>query len=364
MGAGRHEVAVPSKARDRAKLYTFAIPGLLVATGAGALEIHGAFSVAPQIVTEDRNSPAYGLSDTPRRSGRNDLELKLQEGGFNAQGILRQTVAEGQRPGYHGIANQFYYDGQITPGLGWTVGRKVMPWGVGFGFKPLDVVQREDRRGVNLPPLVGVPLVALERYTATDAWTLAWTRPGENQGESDYRDPGLALRWYRLAGSDDLHGVLRISQRRRLEAGFGATRVIGEEWSLYGAALYQARGPVRPDGSFDGAGVKALAGLQWTGESGISVLAEAWHDADAINVPRGNLLLRLAWDDRDGFKPYAEMLLTPGDGGRVYTAGAAREGNRNRIALGLRQFGGAADSAYGRSPTWRVLWAEWRLALF
>lgn len=332
---------------------TFILLGL-ASTTAGALETHGTLTIAPQYAAENYSS-------------RNDLELRMQEGGFNAQGILRQEVAEGQRPDYHGIANQIYYDGQIDAGLGWTIGKKAMPWGVGFGFKPLDVIQREDRRGINPPPLVGVPLVAIERYTATDALTLAWTRPGENAGETDARDPGLALRWYRLAGSDDLHSVLRISERRRLEAGFGATRVIGEEWSIYGAALYQQRGPMRPDGRYDDAAIKAVVGVQWTGESGTSVLAEAWDDPDAPLVrltPRENLLLRLAWDDRDGFKPYAELLLTPRDGGHVVSVGASREGNRNRFSLGLRQFGGNDNSAYAQAPVRRVIWAEWRLALF
>ena len=327
----------------------------LVSTTAGALETHGAIVVAPQ------------TDDSSQDSSRNDIELRAQEGGFNAQGILRQHVADGQRPEYHGIANQFYYDGQITPGLGWTVGKKVMPWGVGFGFKPLDVIQREDRRGINPPPLVGVPLVAVERLTDTDAWTIAWTRPGENAGETDSLDPGLALHWYRLADGDDLHGVVRISQRRRLEVGFGATRVIGDEWSIHAAALHQDRGMARPDGGFDRAGIKSVAGLQWTGESGTSVLAEAWHDPDgplSTRTPRENLLLRLAWDDRDGFRPYLDLLFTPSDGGRVYTVGASWQGNRNRFTLGLRQYSGRADSAYARAPIKRVIWAEWRLALF
>jgi hypothetical protein len=334
---------------------TFALAGLLAAPTAAALETHGALVVAPQ------------AADSSQHSSRNDLELRAQEGGFNAQGVLRHAVADGRRPEYHGIANQFYYDGQITPGLGWTVGKKVMPWGVGFGFKPLDVIQREDRRGINPPPLVGVPLVALERYTGTDALTLAWTRPGENGGETDARDPGLALHWYRLVGGDDLHGVMRVSARRRLEAGAGLTRVVGEEWSIHAAALYQERGPMRPDGHYDDAALKAVAGLTWTGESGISVLAEAWDDPDAPLVrltPRENLLLRLSWDDRDGFKPYTELLLTPRDGGRVVSVGASWEGNRNRISLGLRQYGGRDDSAYARAPIRRVIWAEWRLAIF
>jgi hypothetical protein len=397
---------------------------MLLAAAVGAVETHGAITVAPQFVTEDRDSPYYvgpPTVDTPRRSGRNDIELKLQEGGFNAQGILRQQVADGNRPEYHGIANQFYYDGQLTPGLGWTAGKKVMSWGVGFGFKPLDVIQRENRRSINPPPLVGVPLVAVERFTENDAWTVAWTRPGQGAGERDDCDPSVALHWYRLADGDDLHGVMRISRRRRLEAGIGATRIIGDEWSIHGAALYQQRTWQRTNqliadgGTFaavdpmaekaSGGGVKAVAGVQWTGESGWSVLAEAWYDADAYrrrdwqaldaltarqralegaapataidgnvawssqaflatNLLRENVLLRLAYDDRDGFKPYADLLLTPSDGGRVYTVGASWEGNRQRFTLGLRQAGGGADSAYAQAPIKRVLWTEWRLALF
>ncbi|MBU1237572.1 MAG: hypothetical protein KJ634_08730 [Gammaproteobacteria bacterium] len=405
-----------------------ALLALLLSGTAAAVEIHAAISVAPEY--RARNDASSYLTDATAaeiatRSSRQDIELRLQQGGLNAQGTLRQQVANGSSPEYHGVANQFYYDGRIADGLGWTVGKKVLSWGVGFGFKPLDVVQREDRRSVNAPPLVGVPLLALERFTGSDAWTIAWTRPGQGDGDINNdggeRDSALALHWYRLAGDNDVHGVLRVSPRRRLEAGFGATRILGDEWAIHGAALYQRRGWRRTNALLDdggalaatdpmmyaahGGGVKSVAGVQWTGESGISLLAEAWYDADAYregdwraldaltaqqlalrgvapaaaidgniawssqaflasNLLRKNVLLRLAYDDRDGFKPYGELLVTPGDGGRVLTLGAVWEGDRQRYTLGARQVGGAADSAYAQAPIKRVIWAEWRLAVF
>lgn len=387
-------------------------------------EFHAALVLAPQWLSEKTNSPYYvgpPTVDTPQRSGRNEIELRLRRGGFNAQGVLRQEVAKGHQPEYHGVANQIYYDGQITPGLGWTMGKKVMSLGVGFGFKPLDVVQRENRRSVNPAPLVGVPMLALERYTETDAWTVAWTRPGQHKGETDSRDPGLALRWYRLAGGDDLHAVLRASQRRKLEVGVGIAHVGGDEWLLHAAALYQRRA-WQPTSQLietgetiaiadpmierdNGSHAKAVLGAQWTGSSGVSVLAEAWYDGDAYrkqdwqaldeltarqrtlsnsvpteaidgnvawssqaylatNLLRDNVLLRLSYDDREHFKPYAELLTTPSDGGCVYTIGGDWVGDRNRFSLGLRQLGGNARSAYAQAPIRRVLWAEWRLALF
>jgi len=397
---------------------------LALALPARAAEFNASLSVAPQVAS-DRTASLYyvGPPTLPahNRSTRQDLDLRLREGGFNAQGTLRWQAAQGAKPERHGVMNQFYYDGELGGGLAYTAGKKVLSWGVGYGFRPLDVVQRENRRGVNLPAPVGQSLLAVERFDATDAWTLAWVRPGAGGGATDAEDGSLAFHWYRLADGDDLHAVARVSHRRGIEAGAGFTRVVGDEWSFHGAALYEGRyrktlNRLAENGGTLAAadpmtesqkhhGIKAVAGLQWTGESGWSAIAEAWYDADAYSraewqrldaltarqralagfapaaaiagnvgwsstaylattLLRENLMLRLAYDDRDGFKPYAELLTTPRDGGRVLTLGAAYEGNRQRVAGGLRQLGGAADSAYARAPLKRVAWIEWRIALF
>ena len=291
---------------------------------------------------------------------RADLEYRAQTGGFNVQTILRREVADDGPEANRGVVNQLYYDGQWSPGFAWTVGRKLLPWGVGFGFKPLDIVQREDRRAANPPPLVGVNVIAVEHFTADSAWTLVWSHPGAGREA----DPGLALHGYRLIDGDDLHTVLRLSPQRRLEAGVGMTRVVGDEWSLYGAVLYQRRGSTTTAADD---GFKAVAGVQWTGDSGFGLLAETWHDPEAPllrHTPANNLLLRLSWDNRDGFKPYTDLQLTPIDHGRVVTLGAAWEGDRQRLAVGWRILGGPAEAAFAHSPIRHLAWVEWHLALF
>lgn len=402
----------------RAALLTAAL-----ALPAQATEINASVALAPEAAAPNRASPYFvGPPAVPLRGSRQDLELRLREGGFNAQGTLRWQAMQERTPERRGIVNQAYYDGEFGSGLGWTAGKKAMSWGVGFGFKPLDVVQRENRRDVNAPALVGTPLLAVERFTATEAWTLAWARPRDTVGADASRDSSLALHWYRLAANgDDWHAVARISHRRRVELGAGATRVVGEAWSLYGAALLTGRtrrlvnALAENGGLFAAAdpmaaavgrnGIKAVAGAQWTGASGWSTLVEAWYDADAYsraqwqrldaltarqralvgiaptsailgnagwssqaylapNLLRENLLARLSYDNRDGFRPYAEWLATPRDGGRVLTFGASVEGDRARTAFGVRLLGGATDSAYARAPIRRVGWIEWRLALF
>jgi hypothetical protein len=317
-----------------------------------AAEQHAAITLAPV---------HYSGAAVDGSGLRADLEYRAQADGFNLQATLRREAADDQPDASRGVVNQIYYDGQWSPSFAWTIGRKALPWGVGFGFKPLDVVQREDRRAANPPPLVGVNVIAVEHFTADSAWTLAWSHPGAGRDA----DPGLALHGYRLIDGDDLHTVLRLSSQRRLEAGAGMTRIIGEQWSLHGAVLYQQRGGTMAAAAADA--IKAVAGVQWTGDAGLGILAEAWHDPEAPLVrhaPANNLLLRVTYDDRDGFAPYAELLVTPTDGGGVLTVGAAWQGDRQRLTLGLRQTGGRSGAAYSAAPIRRTIWAEWHLAIF
>ncbi len=388
-----------------------------------AFELNANLFVAPEYHDDNRGSPYYvGPPMVPRQypASRQDLELRVQERGAFVQSTLRWQVAHGREPEYHYIANQFYYDGSFGEGLNWTAGKKVLTWGVGFAFRPLDVMQREDRRKVNQPALVGLPLLALEHFTASDAWTAAWVNPARGEDDSDRRDEALALRWYRFDGNDDVHAVARFSRKRKVEVGIGATRVVGDEWSFHGAALYERRytktlnALTENSGLFAFAdpmteevkhnGIKAVAGAQWTGKSGWSALAEAYYDADAYsrdewrrlddltsrqimaahfappsavagniawssqaylntNLLRENVLLRLAYDDSDGFKPYVELLATPRDRGMVLTAGFAYERDRQRFSGGVRTLGGAGNSVYARAPEKNIFWLQWNLAL-
>ena len=402
------------------------IAWMLVAAGAHlqAAEITGSLSLVPEWRADNAGSPYFvvpPLVPARHKALRQDLGLRLQEGGFNAQGIVRINAAEGRRAEQHGIVNQLYYDGELGPGSGWTVGRKIVTWGVGHGFRPLDVVQREDRRGINPPPLVGIPLLAWDGFSADQALTVVWQRPDSGRGNVASADQALAVHWYRLVAGTDLHAVARISGRNGLEAGAGFSRAVGEEWSFHGALLNQrryARSLNRMAES--GAGVlaaqspmaevagrdarKAVAGAQWTGESGLGVLLEAWYDGEAYsraewrrldrltaaqralagsapqsaidgnvawssqafavsNLMRENLMTRLSHDVDQRWKSALEWVATPRDGGRAVTLSLSHEGNRQRIGGGIRWLGGAAGSALAQAPQRRAAWLEWRLAL-
>lgn len=396
---------------------------LLVPLAGTSAEINFDTLVAPEAHVENKTSPYYVGPPTVehrRYSSRQDFKVRVKEGGLTAEGVARWQKTEGLTDDYRWVTNQLYYDGQFAPGLGWSVGRKVLSWGVGFAFRPLDVIQRENRRQVNASPLVGIPLVALELFSPETAWTLVWSNPAKGNGSDDHRSEGVALRWYRFSDNNDYHGVARISDRHRLELGAGATTVIGEEWSVYGAGLYQHRYTQITNSLLNGDqvlsttnpmiestrkhGVNFVAGGQWTGSNGWSLLAEAFYDSSAYsasewrhlnrltqrqltllngipatwsagniawssqayaapNLARENLLLRASYDDSDGFKPYAELLLAVRDGGVIGTIGASYEQNRHKFAVGFRQLGGASNSIFANAPEMRVLWLQWGLSI-
>lgn len=403
-----------------------AAAAVVATTPAAALEATGSLVVAPEWRTANHASPyAPAFARGPSATLRQDLALKLREGGFNAETRLRIEAAEDRRPERRGIVNQLYYDGDLGGGDAFTLGRKTLSWGVGFGFRPLDVVQRENRRGLNPAPLVGIPVVAWERYTADTAWTLLAANPlGERERRDDARAQALALRWYKLAANgDDLHAVARLSARQGLEAGAGMTRAAGDAWAFHAAALYQRRtaklhhtligsattlaaaDPIAEE--FRAHGLSAVLGAQWTDASSLGLLVEAWRDAAAWsrrdwrqladltarqralaaptgfapqaaidgnlawsaqaftrpNLLRDNLLLRLSYDAEQRWKYSLELLATPADGGHVLTAGVAWQGDRQAFSFGIRHLGGAADSAYALAPQRRLAYCQWTLAL-
>lgn len=403
---------------------------LWLATPAAALDLSASLSISPQWQVARPGGLYYvGPPTVPDkdRALRQELEIRARHDGWNLQTTLREEARQGQSGTLRGIANELYYDGEISPGVGqgFTIGKKVVPWGVGFGFRPLDVVQRENRRELHPPALVGIAQVAWEKLGSDDALTVLWQHPGgqRNNEQPANDDQALALHWYRLAGEMDVHGVARWSSRLGLEAGAGFSRIVGESWVFHGAWLQQQRSQRRSNALLDNgqllassnpwrdeqAGLvsKVVAGVQWTGESGLGLLLEAWYDGEApspvewqrlaqltarqrelgqvaqvtrasidgnvawssqllecANLQRQNLLLRVSYDYQQRWKLAAEWLHTPADAGRALTLSLIHEGDRQRISAGLRRFGGGHDATFSQLPVAGALWLEWRYSLF
>lgn len=196
---------------------------------------------------------------------------------------------------------------------GFSAGKKVLGWDVGFGFRPNDVVQQETRRSLLARPLEGRPLLQADHFGADSATTLVWAQPQHLQ-RSAAASPGaeesaLALRHYRHSGAVDWHGFARLGRHTGASLGAALAWVAADSVSVHAslrqlqrhaswAGLQDAPAgqaawaglPATPGSlarqnpwqrQLAGPATQALLGMQWTGASRHSLLLEAWHDGTA-----------------------------------------------------------------------------------
>ena len=352
------------------------------------------------------------LTSFGRDRGRLEGEARGKAGPLSL--LVTETVSdqEGGKPSSRSLINEAYAD---FGGAGFhaTAGKKVLSGDVGYGFRPIDVIQREARLQVLPPALEGVNHVSVAHFSASSAWTMILANPGEGRRGDPKDDGSLAVRYYQRAGGADVHGVARFSDRFRLETGAAASAVPHESLELHGSFLYQRRGerlaPLAEPASIGGllaadraletkklnSTGKALAGFTWTHESGWSLLGETWWDGSAPtagdwqrlgtqarqrnalaalpgvpatavagalaastrmfqqpSVSRTAALAHIAWSDPQGgrWSTAFDLLRALEDGGYSMTASVGWEADKLRIDAGVRRFGGKPDSAYRLLP--------------
>jgi hypothetical protein len=372
-----------------------------------------------RVVAEDHrvreDSPfAAGLPLTTfgRDRARLEQEARGRIGPISLLATATVSGQEGDSPDAKLLANEAYADFRAGESH-FTLGKKILSGDVGYGFRPIDVLQRESRLQVMPPTLEGIPHIAWERFSAESAWSLIFANPGHGRRGEAKEDGSVAVRAYTRAGGADLHGVARYSDRYRVETGAAVSAVPFESLELHGSFLIQRRGerqvpltsPASAQALLDPARAtetetldwprKVLAGFTWTWESGWSLLGEAWWDgtaptaedwrrlaaqADTRNallglpgvppiavagslaastqlfqvpsVSRQTTLAHLGWTDPSGggWTAALDLLRTLEDGGWSATAAVGRQADRLWIDAGIRRFGGRPNSAYRLLP--------------
>ncbi len=356
-------------------------------------------------------APGLALTSFGEDRGRIEEEARGKIGPVSL--LLTGTLAggEAQEPERTLLANEAYVDFGAGANR-FTVGKKILSGDVGYGFRPIDVLQREVRLRVLPPTLEGVMHLAWERYGANEAWSLIYANPGSGETTDPKTDESLAVRGYRRLGNVDLHAVGRASRRFGWEAGGAVSAVPLESLELHSSILRQKRGErvVPLSDPLSGSALltpgtlqtvvvdspwKALAGFTFTLASGWSLIGEAWWDGTAptardwrrladqaerraalaglpgvpasavagsiasstlmfqdASISRRSALAHIGWSDPAGGKwsGYLDYLRTLEDRGWTATAALAWEGDRVRVDAGVRRFGGAPDSAYRLLP--------------
>lgn len=299
-----------------------------------------------------------------------------------------------------------------------AVGKKIVGWDVGYGFRPNDVVQQERRRTLLPQTPEGRPLLQVEHFGAEQAVTLVWVNPN-HAGDPDEAQRGasenaLAARWYLRQGAADWHLFARWGEHTQASAGAALACVATDELELHASArALQRHDGWQIDPQADdslvavnpwaqatlGGTSQWLLGASWTGQQQQSLLLEYWYDGTTLSdtqwdrwVARNQGLAtfgalpglptslvraaagNLAWQatpfdtpnlrrdnlfvrlawQPDHWLLSADALITPADRGRIVTLGVQWQGDRLRLNAVVRSYGGPANSLFAQLPQRRV----------
>jgi hypothetical protein len=393
---------------------------LCAAAGGGAAEaaapdISGQLRLLATDVQKSRRGPlaqaealSPGLAALPASSTALASELRGRAGAFALAGTLQQQRMQGG--GWRGDAwvNELYAAGDAQAWQ-FSAGKRVVGWDVGQAWRPNDVVQQEQRRGLVSSTLEGRPLLMAEHFDATTAWSAVWANPQKPRRQRGADEPALALRVYRRDDGVDWHGFARWGGHTRGSLGAAVAWVARDELELHASARWLTAADTLAIASTSAPLVTAdpwqpaqarhaaqvLLGGSWTTAEQFSLLAEAWWDGTALssaqwsqwdarnrtlaamagsgppasavagnlawqgtafsaagNLRRSNLYARLSWT-WEKWQPALDLLLTPADRGRIVTASLVWQGDRARLEAAWRHYGGPAGAVLAQVPTRR-----------
>jgi len=348
--------------------------------------------------------------EKPRLTSDQTIELT---GGFNQTllntGYLlsaRNKLSDSSSPNTELKVNELFFSKSID---NWELiaGRKISSWGVGYGFRPLDVIQQYDQQTTSLQSMIGKNQFALEYFADMSSWSLLWENPFPKDDEVENRRlQSFVAKYSTSKESHDVHALLRYNNENKLQLGLGGIQIISDSISLHGSLLVSQQYQKQIH-AFAGQstffissndpyitkkynnGLQALVGLSWSGISKHNVIAEYWYDEMAYTrqqweehfrlakqlqtmlkqstIPKELIYGNIAWTanatqaqslaqhnlmirwnyDADNWKPTINILLSPDDKSNMTTLSITRVYNLFKLEAGMRIFNGTNDSVYG-----------------
>ncbi len=227
---------------------------------------------------------------------------------------LRHQITSNRTQETEFTSNELYLSKSLSD---WDiiVGRRISSWGVGYGFRPLDVIQQFDQQTTSQQSPMGKNTLAVEYFSAMSSWSLVWVNPelsnvNENNKKNDTIE-SLVMQYSSSRDSYDLHGLLRYNQQNKLQLGLGGVKIAADEIALHGSILWSQKyrqlqhqlagqssillAEQFPYASIEyRQGVQALIGLNWSSLSKHRLIAEYWYNEWAYSQQQWAQIFELA----------------------------------------------------------------------
>ncbi|SIO94749.1 hypothetical protein [Vibrio spartinae] len=252
-----------------------------------------------------------------------------------------------------------------------TLGKQRLDWGVGYGYRPLDIFKNYHRNPLGIQVDEGVGIVNLSYFDGDGQWSLVATDESWATDSLDDDDipnqHGIGIRHYTLVNGTEYQGILYFDQIRQDTVGGSVVKVLDPAWEMHSSFVYSKRDISYQLRSFNeevGMGAcndvyQFLLGFNWADTQGVNIIGEYWYDSrswdhkrwatafnrvqtlreklgktglvqsysnglENTNMVRHNIMLHLSLNaDQNqwlmGVKPTLDLLISPSDGGLVVT---------------------------------------------
>lgn len=185
-----------------------------------------------------------------------------------------------------------------------TLGKVRLDWGVGYGYRPLDLFQPYRRNPVGIQVEEGAGMLSASYYDQQGEWTFfytdsSWTEQQGSELQQMTEQQGAGVRRYQLMGNAEWQAIAYYDDVRRGVLGSSFVTVLTDAWEVHASALYQRHylAYQRPSALAQAVysqqqeiesrmalesrtqGYQALVGFNWSGSDGQSVIAEYWFDS-------------------------------------------------------------------------------------
>ncbi len=304
------------------------------------------------------------------------------------------------------IVSELFWQDSVQLGqhsIDLQLGKARIDWGVGYGYRPLDIFTPYRRNPIGIQVEEGAGVASASYFDSLGEWTLIYSNSSINQQqgseiEEQSEQHGIGLRRYGLIADTEYQAIVYYDDLRRGLLGASLVTVLDNAWEFHGSATYQQRYLSYQQQSYYSVPLikgnnayQALAGLTWTDITGNTLILEYWYDSrswdttqweQAIsagspayqqgylhsNIVEHNMMLHWSlnssawanWQWSQGtwlndFTPSVDLLYSPQDNGLIatqwlnYCLHDSGE-SKAEIQLAARFFTGSSDSAYANLP--------------
>ncbi len=207
-----------------------------------------------------------------------------------------------QSPSSELILRELFWQGSVNladTSIDITAGKMRLDWGVGYGYRPLDLFKPYRRNPIGIQVEEGAGVLSLSHFGANGEWTLlatdsSWTSQDMTELENAMKQKGVGVRRYGLTGDSEYQLIAYYDDVRKGLFGASLVTVVDASWEFHGSVVYQNEYTAyhfpntsslysTPEIRNEKGALQALAGLTWASENGHGIVLEYWYDSRAWN---------------------------------------------------------------------------------